>query len=176
MLSHLSKKRQKGATLLELVMFIGLAALILIGGVVWYQTASEGQRVADEVSNLNAIASLIRNTFTTQNNFAGLTNSVITRSSQFPDKMRIAGNVNLIKSGWNDDGVDVAPASVVSTNDSFTIDYKDVPGGACIDFTSRAYRFFEQTTVQGTVIANGLADITANCDDAGGNSIVFRTR
>lgn len=175
MVSH-ARSGEIGATLLELVMFIGLAALILIGGVAWYMTASEGQRVSDEVSNLNAITAIVRNTYTTQNNFNGLNNSVITRSSQFPDKMRIAGTPGTIKSSWDQNGVDLAPATVVSADDSFTITYNDVPEGACIDFTTRTFRFFEQTTVNGTVV-NSVADVSAQCNTTGtGNAIVFRTR
>jgi hypothetical protein len=170
----ISKTKQKGATLLELVMFIGLAALILIGGVSWYITASEGQRISDEVSNVNAITALVRNTYTTQNNFSGLTNSVITRSSQFPDKMRIAGDTSRIKSGWENNGVALAPATILVANDAFTITYLDVPEGPCIDFATRTFRFYERTRVNATVITS-VANVATACV-AGDNDIEFRTR
>lgn len=173
MIKMLKQKRQKGATLLELVMFIGLAALILIGGVVWYQTASEGQRVADAVSDLNAMSSLVRNTFTTQNNFSGLTNTVVTRSSQFPDKMR-QSDPALIKSGWADDGVTINASTNLAQDDSFTITYNAVPEGACIDFTSRAYRFFDRTQVNGNPVTT-VADISTECSGAN-NAIEYRAR
>lgn len=177
MLQTLKRKRQRGATLLELVMFIGLAALILIGGVSWYQTASEGQRVSEAISNLNAIAALVRNTFTTQNNFVGLNNAIISRSSQFPDKMRIAGSPEIIKSGWAQQGVDLAAATVLAPNDSFTITYNKVPEGPCIDFTSKVFRFFEQTTINGNEVTNAgeIASPTSGCNGTE-NTIVYRTR
>lgn len=163
MISLLKKKREEGATLLELVMFIGIAALILIGGVIWYQQASDAQRIAEEVSNLNALASLVRNTYTTQNDFDGLSNAVILKSSQFPEKMRTGSNSTDIQSAWERQGVIVESTKQVFDNDSFKITYKGIPERPCLDFVVRTYRFFNVTIGSSSDKIEKVSDINEKC-------------
>lgn len=168
-------KNQVGATLLELVMAIGIIAVIAIAAISYFNTANDANKVNDEVKNINTLSAAIRNMFNSQGDYAGLTNTVIIKSGAFPDRMRVGSSTTLIKNSWLNDGVDVAPANAMGTaNDSFTVTYKGVPERACVDITSKTFRFYDKVAVAGTQIT-GSASATTLCK-AGANTIVFTAR
>ncbi|MGD1524395.1 type 4 pilus major pilin [Vibrio owensii] len=167
-------KKQAGATLMELTMVVGIIAIISIAGISYYNMVNNGNKIKDEVNNLNSLSAAVRNMFNTQGNYTGLTNQVILKSSTFPDRMRIAGNGNHIKHSWLNDGVDVAPKSASSTDDRFTVTYKDVPQDACSDLVSNTYRHFISVKVGSTQVTGAATAATA-CSSAT-NDIVYETR
>lgn len=168
-----NQKRQAGFGLIELMLSIGIIAILAIGVVSYFNNVDHSNKVKDEVNNLNAMSGAIRNMFNSQGSYQGLSNTVVLKSGGFPDRMRVPSSTTLIKHGWLTSGVTVAPATVASTDDSFTITYASIPEKACSDIVSNAFRFFEKTTINGTDITNvGLA--TSTC--AATNTLVFRTR
>ncbi len=179
----LSKNRQiksrRGATLLELTMVVGIIAIISIAAIAYYNSVNNGNKIKDEVNNLNSLSATIRNMFNTQGSYSGLSNAVVLKSSTFPDRMRVPNNATQIKHSWLSNGVTVASANVSGTaDDGFTITYKGVPGDACTDIISNTYRHFVKVK-QGSVELtpqSTLAQITSTCGNATNNEIVFTTR
>ncbi|MND11567.1 Major structural subunit of bundle-forming pilus precursor [compost metagenome] len=174
-MNNKSFKNQVGATLLELVMSIGIIAVIAIAAISFFNTANDANKVNDEVKNLNTLSAAVRNMFNSQGDYAGLTNAVIIKSGAFPDRMRVPSSATLIKHSWLNDGVVVAPATVNgTTNDGFTVTYKDVPERACSDIATKTFRFYDKVVVGSTTIT-GSASATTACSTAA-NDMVFTAR
>lgn len=166
-------RNQAGFGLIELMLSIGIIAILAIGVVSYFNNVDHSNKVKDEVNNLNALSGAVRNMFNSQGSYTGLTNEVILKSGGFPDRMRVPNNTTDIKHGWLTQGVTVAPATVDSTDDSFTITYAGVPERACSDIIANGFRFFEQVTVNGTQIVD-VATAATSCTDT--NSLEFRNR
>ena len=115
--------------------------------------------------------------FKTQGTYAGLKNDVITTSVSFPEQMKIVGSPSLIKHSWLSDGVDITASTQSTTNDSFSILYKEVPAGACTAIVSGVYRNFDNTKVGAKDISKysttAVTDIAAACgvSDTGTSTI-----
>lgn len=137
-------KNQAGATLLEMVMVVGIIAIISVGAVSYYNTVSNSNKVKDEVNNLNSLSAAIKGMFNTQGNYSGLENKIVLRSGSFPDRMRVSEtNFSDIKHSWKNNGVEVDPQTIFgSTDDGFSIVYSDVPTGACYDIVQQAARHY----------------------------------
>lgn len=170
-------KARKGATLLELTMVVGIIAIISIAAIAYYNSVNNGNKIKDEVNNVNSLTAAVRNMFNTQGSYEGLSNAVILKSSTFPDRMRVPGDANKIKHSWLSDGVTVAAANVSGTaNDGFTVTYKDVPNAACTDIVANTYRHFVSVTAGASKVEN-LGDLAASCQSGSDkNTIVFTTR
>lgn len=176
-------KGQVGATLLEMVMVVGIIAVISIAAISYYNSVNNGNKIKDEVNNLNSLSSAIKNMFNTQGDYEGLNNNAIISSSTFPDRMRVRNSPNLIKSSWKNDGVVVRAVQMLDTpNDGFTVTYSEVPQKACFDFvqqTSRHYYIKKASPgVQwnkGNDRVQTIADVQAVCNQPT-NSITFTTR
>ncbi|MDG3024885.1 MULTISPECIES: type 4 pilus major pilin [Vibrio] len=177
----LSKNRQiksrRGATLLELTMVVGIIAIISIAAIAYYNSVNNGNKIKDEVNNLNSLSAAIRNMFNTQGSYEGLSNAVVLKSSTFPDRMRVPNNNTQIKHSWLSNGVTVASATVSGTaHDGFTITYKDVPNDACTDIVSNTYRHFVKVEAGNGAISN-LGDVAGSCNSGSDkNTIIFTTR
>ncbi len=179
----LSKNRQiksrRGATLLELTMVVGIIAIISIAAIAYYNSVNNGNKIKDEVNNLNSLSAAIRNMFNTQGSYEGLNNRVVLKSSTFPDRMRVPvpNNNTQIKHSWLSNGVIVESATVSGTaHDGFTITYKDVPNDACTDIVSNTYRHFVKVEAGNGAISN-LGDVAGSCKSGSDkNTIIFTTR
>lgn len=172
-MSMKSIKNQVGATLLELVMSIGIMAVIAIAAIAYFNTANDSNKVGDEVKNLNALTGAIRQMFDSQGDYAGIDNKTVIKSGAFPDRMRTS-NVNYIKNSWLTNGVVVTPATVSGTaNDGFNITYSGVPERACVDLTTKTFRYYETVKIGATTVT-GAASATTACGAT--NTIVFTTR
>ena len=158
------KRRQGGFTLMEIMMVLVIGAVITIGGITWYQSSQARQQSTDAVRDLNTLVTVIRSVYNGQGDYNGLANATVTRASSFPQPLRVPGNAALIKSQWLDDGVDLAAATQDTADDSFSITYKDLDDGACVDFTTQVYTYFDEVNVDGTTVAS-VADIAGNCAD-----------
>lgn len=179
--NHLQRLRQnrkaKGASILEIIIYMGIAAFVIILVMQGGNQASDTQKVNAAVQNLNTLKTSISQMFSTQRTYEGLTNNVLTASSNFPEQMRVTGDNSLIAHGWKSDGVDVIPANVDGTeNDGFEITFKGVPQRSCVDILDRTYRFFTEVEVNGSDVTTGIAAIRTGCVEGDANNLVFRDR
>jgi len=165
-------KKQNGVTLLELLMVVGIAAVISVSALVFFKSTDESNKVSMEAKNLGTLASGIANMFAGQGSYDGITNAAIVASNVLPDNMRGPGGN--IKHSWKADGVAVTPTQINATsyNDAFTITYSAVPARSCVDLMSKTYSTFVSATVNGTAVTN-VASIGPLCDQATGNVLTW---
>jgi len=164
------KNKNNGLTLLELLMVVGIAAVISVSALVFFQSTDESSKVAREVSNISMLSSGISNIYQQQGSYDGVNNAVIVASATLPDNMRGPGGN--IKSPWKADGVTITPARINSTSymDSFTITYTAVPDRACVDMVTKTYTSFHETVVNGVAITSVPA-ATTECSNSDSNEI-----
>jgi hypothetical protein len=175
---HFMKRRkERGASLMEIMMYMGLAAFIMILVIQWYNQANESSKVSATVQNLNSLTVGVRDMFATQGTYEGITNNVVTSSNVFPEQMRVPTDENLIKNAWQTDGVDIIAANVEgSDSDGFELTFKGVPKRACNDFLDKTYRYYKEVEANGSDVTSGIAAIRTGCSDEESNVIIFRTR
>jgi len=133
------RRLQKGATLLEAVAFLGIAAIILIGAVALFTTAFSSARSNALTEQVTAIQTAIRNTYGSgaqlESNLAsGITGLV--NSNALPSTLSVdsSGSVH------NDWGGEVT-VTWDATNGAAEISYTKVPKAACIAAVSSASGF-----------------------------------
>lgn len=169
-------RKDKGASILEIIIYMGIAAFVIILVMQGGNQATDTQKVNATVQNLNTLKTSIKQMFSTQRTYEGIANDVLTASSNFPEQMRVPTDGALIAHEWKTDGVDVIAVNIAgSDNDGFEITYKGVPQRACVDILDRTYRHFAEVEANATDVTGGIADIRANCAD-GDNDLIFRDR
>jgi prepilin-type N-terminal cleavage/methylation domain-containing protein len=169
-----SMARQAGFSLIEIVLvltIIGAATIITISA---FNTSDDTNKVHEQITNVNSLSGAVRNMFNTQGNYTSLDNATILKVVSFPEQMKVPGSTSLIKNSWVNDGFDVAPKTITSTDDAFTITMKSVPAKACASISAETFRHFITVTVGSNTITK-VAEAAAACTSAT-NTIVFTTR
>lgn len=84
--------RQRGTTLVESLMVIGIIAILIVGGVLLYQQAVSGSKSTSAQRQLLAVQAAVRNLYSTQSSYAGLSNTVLFDANVLPGDMRDEAN------------------------------------------------------------------------------------
>ena len=175
----LNFQRQAGATLIEIIMVVALIAIITIGALVYYNTAQDGSRVQEAVGNVTALSAVIRNQFSTQGDYAGITQDVVMRFGGVPESMLVKNGAvpRNLKHPWNNavGAVTVSTATTTATDDSFEVTLTAIPAKLCNDLVSKTYRHFLKTEVGSTAV-NSVATISAACGTSGNVNVSFTAR
>lgn len=120
---------QKGASLLEGIAYLGIAAIVVIGAIALLNTAFSSANSNELNSELSAIQTASRKLFmTTQGNYgaADFTATLITAKA-FPQTLTTASTT--VTNPWSG-SVTVAPGT---SNTQFTITYTKVPADVCVN-------------------------------------------
>lgn len=169
-------RKNKGASILEVIIYMGIAAFIIILVMQGGNQATDTQKVNAAIQNLNTLKTSVKQMFSTQRTYEGISNVVLTASSNFPEQMRVTGQPALIAHGWKSDGIDIIGANVDGTaNDGYEIKMKGVPQRSCVDILDRTYRHFAEVEANGTDVTSGIPAIRSSCV-AGDNELIFRDR
>jgi type II secretory pathway pseudopilin PulG len=172
----LQKRKNKGASILEVIIYMGIAAFVIILVMQGGNQATDTQKVNAAIQNLNTLKTSIKQMFSTQRTYEGISNEVLTASSNFPEQMRVTDDDTLIAHGWKSDGVDIISANVEGTdNDGYEILLKGIPQRSCVDILDRTYRHFAEVEVNGSDVTTGIAAIRTGCVE-GENDLAFRDR
>lgn len=165
---------QQGATLLEIMMVLGLIAVITFSALAFYQKTSQSNKMQTEVKNLGALVSGIENMYASQGNYNGLTNTVIYNSNFIPDSMKGVA-VGSLMTQWKN------PITVTSSGAAFQqmqILLSAIPKAACMEMVSSLYKSFPTTIIGGTTIsptsATAVTSISTACNAAATVNLTFR--
>lgn len=123
-----TRRLQKGASLLEGIAYLGIAAIVVIGAIALLNTAFSSANSNELNSELSAIQTATRKLFmTTQGNYgtADVTGA-LQAAKAFPQTLVASGTA--IANAWGG-GVTVAPTT---SGSQFTITYTNVPSDVCI--------------------------------------------
>jgi Tfp pilus assembly protein PilE len=140
---QLNFKRQAGATLIEIIMVVALMAIITIGALTYYNSASQSSKVQDVVTTLTSLTSMIRNQFASQGNYTGLDEQVVASFGNVPKTMRVDDTTEL-KHPWSSaaNAVLIGPINGAGTASEFYIQLADLPTRACTDIVTKTFKSF----------------------------------
>lgn len=122
--------RQHGASLLEAISYLGIAAIVVIGAVALLSSAFSSASTNSVDEQVSAIQSGVKKLYMGQAaSYTGLTNSVLASAGVFPSSLSAASGTGVITNTWNGT-IDVA---VASSANEFTITYTEVPQSVCVN-------------------------------------------
>lgn len=166
----LLKRKNKGFTLVEILLVVGFIALAGIGIYTIYGKVQVSNQANTESRNLDTLRAGVKSMYGGNPNFVGLTNTVANQSRLTPDSMRTATITEIINTFGG--AVAIAPVSLgAGANNGFRITYPSVPGAVCSKLVTSAGGQFNQVTVGATVVKTfgtsvpiDVAAAAANCN------------
>lgn len=151
------RRQQRGATLLEAIAFLGIAAFVILGAVSLFDKAMTDSNVNAAIVDIQSVVQSIRKAYAGQSTFLGLTTDMIDQLGATPKNWSplLTGGLSAKKSQFGGQVV-IGSADESSVNDSFYIAYTNIPKGAC---TSLVQALAQQST--GVVVTSkGYANIS----------------
>lgn len=139
--------RQAGASLLEIISYLGIASVIILGAVMLLNSAFGGANANRALNEITSIQMNVKKLYMGQQQGfgTGSLNTVIANAGKFPTTLRVAG-ANVFNA-WN------SAVVVTGANNQFTISYAGIPRDVCIDLISGSTGFVN-------VAVNGAAALT----------------
>jgi Tfp pilus assembly protein PilE len=124
---HTSRKR--GATLMEMVAWLALAAMIIAGALVLWNVANGSRQTTQALTQLNQVQTAVRTLYNGQSNYLGLTTAALVTAKSVQQSM-ISGAT--IRHAYNGTVV-VLPATTTNggANSAFSIAFANIPQDAC---------------------------------------------
>lgn len=160
-------KNKKAFSLIEMLLVIGVLAVLLVAALVAYPRVRDAMRVNLEVKNLNMVKANVMTIYqTTGGNYNGVSTITINRARGFPETMNggdFTVGSNNIKSSWGGNVEVVASEAItvpltLDANRSFKITYQNVPQSLCLDFVVGSSLSFSKITVEGTDVIKRTAN------------------
>jgi hypothetical protein len=151
-----NRNTSKGFSLIELLLVLGVLAILLVAAFVVYPQVRDRNQANTEVSNLTTIKAGVNNLYAAKGgNYTGLTKGVANQARVFPASMNNGTYTTgqAITSSWGGDvdvAVNTAAQGSYAANRTFTISYTAVPSGVCLPLVSGAAGNFTSIRVGGT--------------------------
>jgi type II secretory pathway pseudopilin PulG len=133
------KRREKGLTLIEASMVLALSAVVVAGVMLYYQSASDNNRLQNAEGELGSIQTAVQTIFAGQSDYTGLKTTVLLGSSSIPPNLQTStGLLNPWTSAVFVDVGDGAKQDGSGTPTSnYTIEFDGLPQGACMSMASQ---------------------------------------
>jgi outer membrane murein-binding lipoprotein Lpp len=127
-LKHLrSKRAQRGASLLEAIAYLGIAAIVVIGAVALLNGAFSSAGTNELAEDVNAIQAGVKKLYMGQTGgYANISISTLAAAGALPSTIPASG-----ATATNSFGGAVSVAS--TAGNTFTIEFDDVPSAVCIN-------------------------------------------
>lgn len=161
-LLKVNKNKNAGFTLLELLLVIGIAAIIGAGIYMVYNKVSVGQQAESESRTLDTLRAGVKSIYAASPDYGTVTKAVLIAGRVVPDNM--VSGTNLVNSFGG--SVTVLPKNLgAGTNNGFEITYPSVPGAVCAKLVTTAGAQFDAVTVGTTAVktfgTNAPIDVAA---------------
>lgn len=135
-----SRKRQiqKGLTLIEAAMVLGVAAIVIAGVLLLYSQANTSNKTSEALNQLNIVQQAIRNVYGGSGDFSSLVVGDLIASKVLPTKMINAAADGLVNS-FNG-AISVVPSTdTTNAPGGFEISFSGIPADACVTLGTKDY-------------------------------------
>ncbi|CAB3772171.1 type 4 pilus major pilin [Paraburkholderia humisilvae] len=123
-----SRGAQRGASLLEAIAYLGIAAIVVIGAVALLNGAFSSAGTNELAEQVNAIQAGVKKLYMGQaNGYTGVANGVLSSAGVIPSTIPVASDGTATNT-WG--GTVTVSSAAVGT---FKIEYDDVPKSVCIN-------------------------------------------
>jgi PilS N terminal/Prokaryotic N-terminal methylation motif len=164
------RKRQRGLSLIEAAMALGVAAVVIGGALLLYNQAHSGEKTAEAIDQMHLIETGVRRFYGWQK-FSNLDNTTIVRTKMVPIKM-VTGPDGLKNSFGGT--ITVSAIDVNSIADAgFEVKFSEVPADSCVVLSTKDYGHqVGQIVVNDTVFdfTDGTAPTGTTASAACGNT------
>lgn len=145
---NLNKKKNKGFTLVEILLVVGFIALASIGVYTIYAKVQTANAANAESRNLDTIRAGIKNLYGASPNYTGISPTVINNAKITPEAMRGTGAGNITNTFGGT--VWVAATNLgTGVNNGFRITYPLVTDAVCTKLVTTGGAQFDQVIVGG---------------------------
>lgn len=128
------KKAQQGLTLIEASMVLALSAVVIAGAVMYYNSASESNKIQRAQGLLGSIQSAVQSNYATRTNYTGLAVNEITFSAAIPRSFLYGSGVSAkIINPW---GGDVLLEAGKAPSTTYVVTYQGIPPSACVSMAN----------------------------------------
>ena len=172
------RRRERGITILEIAIAIGIGALILTF-VVWQVTARHTDAKVDRaISDLSELQQDIRQSFMSQVRYSGLDNNFMYDSAETPRRMKGATYGSLV----NAFRTPIVISTPITDANTFDIQYQDLTHTWCVrmlmaSFGNANTQIVLDNTDVGTKtwnVAPGPNEASTDCSQTSTNDITWR--
>ncbi len=141
---------ESGFTLLELLLVVGVGALLLIGGISTYRLVSDNNKTTEAVRMLLTIKQETQALYQTRADYNGLDNDILTRLNVIPESEKHSFNGTI--------------TVAVSTGDDqlFDVTFADVTGSGCFRIATAGFN--PDDLVDFTVDGESMLDASGEVD------------
>jgi prepilin-type N-terminal cleavage/methylation domain-containing protein len=129
----LRRNRSRGATLMETIAVLAIIGILAAAALVMWNSANTSRQTTTALTQLNQIQTTIRNLYSGQANYTGLSNTQIINSKALQQGM--IASATSIRHAFSGE-VTVAPVTVNSMG-GFTVQYDNVPKDACAQLLTK---------------------------------------
>jgi hypothetical protein len=162
--------RQAGASLLEAIAFLGVAATIIVGAVALLSTAFSSARSNRSHEEVMAISTGVKRLYMSQAGSYGTVDmtAALANAKIFPSTLAVIGGA--VTNAWN------GAVVVTGATSTFTISYADVPQEVCVELVADSVQWIG-VSVNGTALTlpSTVAAASAACN-AAANTVVWTGR
>jgi hypothetical protein len=162
-------RKQRGASLLEAISYLGIAAVVVIGAIALLSTAFSSANTNAVSEQVSAIQTGVKKLYSGQSaNYSGLTNSVLASAGVFPSTLAAASD-GTVTNTWN------GTVSVVGGTTTFSITFTTVPQSVCVNAVS-AGGGWTSISINGTALSTlppTPAEASTDCSNATDNTIIW---
>jgi len=185
-------RHASGFSLIELLLVLGVLAVLLVAAFVIYPQVTHSNRVNAEISNLTTIQANMRGMFASQGGYYSSlpadSTAVLNAARVFPRSMNggdysAAGS---IQNAWGGAVILTATGSAhqgVPAGRGFSISYSKLPSAACVDLVTRSVKVFKVVHVYPTdggsaagkfyPETDALASIVTACNQSDASRVLF---
>lgn len=170
------RKKQKGFSLIEILVVLAVIAILVGGIVAAVQGLNSDAEVSNEARNINTMSDRVKKMYGSSA-FTGLTTAVAWDGGIFPDALTEAAGASNAGGIHSWKGlVTIASATLNGiANGGYAITYATVPGESCLDLVTSVEGRFDEITVAGTPVKafNGVLNRATAATNCAANTVAL---
>jgi hypothetical protein len=165
-----SRHAQRGASLLEAIAYLGIAAIVVIGAVALLNGAFSSAATNGLSEQVNAIQTGVKKLYMGQpNGYEDVSNSILASAGVFPSTIPFASGTGEATNAWG------GTVTVAGTAGTFSIAYTNIPTAVCINAVTTGGNW-TSVAVNGTTVTTlplTPTEAQTDCSAAAGNDVTW---
>ena len=148
--AHLTIKN-KGFSLTEILLGVGLVSVLSLGGYILFGTNKSSAQAHAEQNRLNQLALAVESSYGATGGYSGITSSKVIQEKLIDNQWLHDGS---LKAEWGPT-ISITPQTIARSNDGFMVSYPSTPSEVCAKLVPSMSTRAHKMIVNGTVIQEG---------------------